>query len=61
MLRLKDLFNVKISWVNGTPTFTYVGDSLADARAAKEHIVQWLPALATIACTIRGPSGGNDC
>jgi glutamyl-tRNA synthetase len=57
MLRLKDLFNVKISWENGTPVFTYAGDSLADARAAKAHIVQWLPAQATIPCTILTQEG----
>ena len=57
MLRLKDLFTVKISWDNGTPTFTYAGDSLADARAAKAHIVQWLPAQATVPCTILTQDG----
>ena len=57
MLRLKDLFNVKISWDNGTPTFSYAGDSLADARAAKAHIVQWLPAQATVACSLLTPDG----
>ena len=56
MLRLKDLFNVKISWNGDTPTFTYAGDSLADARAAKAHIVQWLPAQATT-CTLLTPEG----
>jgi glutamyl-tRNA synthetase len=57
MLRLKDLFNVKISWENGTPVFTYAGDLLAEARAAKAHIVQWLPAQATIPCTILTQEG----
>jgi len=33
MVRLKDLFNVKIAWDGETPTFSYGGDSLADARA----------------------------
>jgi glutamyl-tRNA synthetase len=52
MLRLKDLFNVKIAWNGDTPSFSYGGDSLADARAAKAHIIQWLPAQATVPCTL---------
>ncbi|MDD1693518.1 MAG: glutamate--tRNA ligase, partial [Methanoregula sp.] len=57
MLRLKDLFNVKIAWNGNTPTFSYGGDSLADARAAKAHIVQWLPAQATVPCTLLTQEG----
>jgi len=57
MLRLKDLFNVKISWNGDTPSFSYGGDSLADARAAKAHIVQWLPAQATVPCTLLTQEG----
>jgi len=52
MLRLKDLFNVKIAWNGETPTFSYGGDSLADARAAKARIIQWLPAQAIVPCTL---------
>lgn len=57
MLRLKDLFNVKIAWNGDTPTFSYGGDSLADARAVKAHIVQWLPAQATVPCTLLTQEG----
>ena len=57
MVRLKDLFNVKVSWDNGTPAFTYSGDSLADARAAKARIIQWLPAQDTVPCTLLTPEG----
>jgi glutamyl-tRNA synthetase len=57
MLRLKDLFNVKIAWNGDTPAFSYGGDSLADARAAKAHIVQWLPAQATVPCTLLTQEG----
>ena len=57
MLRLKDLFNVKISWDGDTPSFSYGGDSLADARAAKAHIIQWLPAQATVPCTLLTQEG----
>jgi len=57
MLRLKDLFNVKIAWDGETPSFSYGGDSLADARAAKAHIIQWLPAQATVPCTLLTQEG----
>ena len=57
MLRLKDLFNVKIAWNGDTPSFSYGGASLADARAAKAHIVQWLPAQATVPCTLLTQEG----
>ncbi|MFA5237709.1 MAG: glutamate--tRNA ligase [Methanoregula sp.] len=52
MVRLKDLFNVKIAWDGNNPSFSYGGDSLADARAVKAHIVQWLPAQQTLPCTL---------
>jgi glutamyl-tRNA synthetase len=58
MVRLKDLFNVKIAWDGDTPSFMYGGDSLADARAAKARIIQWLPVLATVPCTLLTPEGG---
>ncbi|MGD0534622.1 MAG: glutamate--tRNA ligase [Methanoregula sp.] len=52
MVRLKDLFNVKIAWAGSAPSFSYGGDSLADARTAKAHIIQWLPARQTLPCTL---------
>jgi len=57
MLRLKDLFNVKITWNGDTPSFSYGGDSLADARAAKAHIVQWLPIKDAVLCTLLTQDG----
>jgi glutamyl-tRNA synthetase len=57
MVRLKDLFNVKITWDGDTPSFSYGGDLLADARAAKAHIIQWLPAQATVPCTLLTQEG----
>ncbi len=57
MIRLKDLFNVKVTWDNGTPSFTYGGDSLADARAAKARIIQWLPVQQAVPCTLLTPEG----
>jgi glutamyl-tRNA synthetase len=58
MLRLKDLFNVNIAWDGTTPSFTYAGDSLADARAAKAPIIQWLPAQDCVPCTLLTQDGG---
>ena len=52
MVRLKDLFNVKIGWDRDVPMFSYGGDSLADARAQKARIIQWLPAQAAEPCTL---------
>jgi len=57
MVRLKDLFNVTIAWNGGTPSFSYGGDSLADARAAKARIIQWLPAQETVECTLLTQEG----
>jgi glutamyl-tRNA synthetase len=57
MIRLKDLFNVTVSFENGVPAFVYAGDSLADARAAKARIIQWLPAQDVVPCTLLTPEG----
>jgi glutamyl-tRNA synthetase len=57
MIRLKDLFNVNVTWDNGTPSFTYASESLADARAAKAHIIQWLPAQDAVPCTLLTQEG----
>jgi glutamyl-tRNA synthetase len=57
MVRLKDLFNVKIEWDEGTPSFSYGGDSLAEARAAKAHIIQWLPAQVAVPCILLTQEG----
>jgi glutamyl-tRNA synthetase len=57
MVRLKDLFNVKIEWDAGTPAFSYGGDSLAEARATKAPIIQWLPAQAAVPCILLTPEG----
>src|SRR5512136_3026266 len=57
MVRLKDLFNVKIAWDGMVPSFSYGGDSLADARAAKARIIQWLPAQAAVPCTLLTQEG----
>lgn len=52
MVRLKDLFNVKIAWDGNAPTFSYAGESLGEARAAKAPIIQWLPVQNSVTCTL---------
>jgi glutamyl-tRNA synthetase len=57
MVRLKDLFNVKIAWDGNSPSVSYGGESLAEARAAKAHIIQWLPAQDLVPCTLLTQEG----
>lgn len=57
MLRLKDLFNIRIT---GEGCAEYAGDSLAEARAAKAPIVQWLPQGAGVPCSLLTPEGTSD-
>jgi len=57
LLRLKDLFNVEVSTVEGRARLAYAGDELADARGARVPIVQWLPLDGTVPCTLRRPEG----
>jgi glutamyl-tRNA synthetase len=58
MIRLKDLFNVNVEWDHGIPSFSFGGDSLADARAAKARIIQWLPSQDAVPCTLLTQEGG---
>jgi glutamyl-tRNA synthetase len=57
MLRLKDLFNVEVSAVEGRFRLAYAGDDLAEARAAHAPIIQWLPIGETVPCTLLRPEG----
>jgi glutamyl-tRNA synthetase len=57
MVRLKDLFNVRVLWDQDAPKLIYAGDALAEARAVKAPIIQWLPAQNAIACTLRTQEG----
>jgi len=58
LMRLKDLFNISVEHDHHVrPHLTYAGDSLADARAARAPIIQWLPADCQVPCTIRTPDG----
>ena len=54
MLRLKDLFNIRIT---GDNTAEYAGDSLAEARKEKAAIIQWLPAETAAPCSLLTPEG----
>ena len=57
ILRLKDLFNIRIT---GEGSAEYAGDSLAEARAAKAPIVQWLPTDAGVPCSLLTPEGTSE-
>ena len=57
MLRLKDLFNIRIT---GDNTAEYAGDSLAEARKEKAAIIQWLPAETAAPCSLLTPEGIQD-
>jgi glutamyl-tRNA synthetase len=57
MVRLKDLFNVNVSWEGERPSLTYAGDSLDEARRAHAPIIQWLPPACAQDCTLRTPEG----
>ncbi len=57
MVRLKDLYNVRIAWDEDTPHLTYAGEALEDARREKAPIIQWLPAGAGIPCTLHTQDG----
>ncbi|MDN7013413.1 glutamate--tRNA ligase [Methanoculleus sp. FWC-SCC3] len=52
MVRLKDLYNIRIAWDGDTPRVSYAGDSLEEARSEKAPIIQWLPADAKLPCTL---------
>lgn len=61
LIRLKDLFNIRVTCEGSDFTASYAGDSLADARAHKAPIIQWLPAndKGSIACNLITPSGNR--
>jgi glutamyl-tRNA synthetase len=57
MVRLKDLFNVNVTWENERPSLTYAGESLEEARKAHAPIIQWLPLGQARDCTLKTPEG----
>ena len=60
MVRLKDLYNVRIAWDGDLPRVSYAGDSLEDARRDKAPIIQWLPADANLPCTLLRQEGSLE-
>ncbi|MDD3070807.1 MAG: glutamate--tRNA ligase, partial [Methanoculleus horonobensis] len=60
MVRLKDLYNVKIEWDGDALRVSYAGDSLEEARHEKAPIIQWLPADAKLPCTLLRQDGSLE-
>jgi glutamyl-tRNA synthetase len=57
MIRLKDLFNIKLGEDKECLVATFAGKSLDEARKAKAPIIQWLPPAHTIPCILHRPDG----
>ena len=57
MLRLKDLFNIRMT---GDSSAEYAGESLAEARKEKAPIIQWLPAEKAAPCSLLTPEGMQE-
>lgn len=57
LIRLKDLFNVRISSGETGFSASFAGDSLADIRSKKASIIQWLPVSEAVPCLLRTPEG----
>ena len=57
MLRLKDLFNIRMT---GDASAEYAGESLAEARKEKAPIIQWLPAEKAALCSLLTPEGMQE-
>ena len=60
MVRLKDLYNIGITWDGDLPRVCYAGESLEDARREKAPIIQWLPAGAGLSCTLLRQDGNLE-
>jgi len=61
VIRLKDLFNVRLIAEGDVITLSYAGPDLAEARAKKAPIIQWLPEKSALPCTLltqEGPVSG---
>lgn len=57
MLRLKDLFNIRMT---GDASAEYAGESLAEARKEKAPIIQWLPTEKAAPCSLLTPEGMQE-
>lgn len=60
LVRLKDLYNVRIGREDGDLILTYAGDALDDARREKAPIIQWLPPDQAVPCILRHPEGDRE-
>lgn len=60
MIRLKDLFNVRVTREKGEPVLTYAGDELSEARDVKAPIIQWLPVDCALPCVLRKQEGDME-
>lgn len=56
-LRLKDLFNIRITGANEAD---HAGDSLNEARAQRVPIIQWLPAKEQMPCILHTQEGDQS-
>jgi glutamyl-tRNA synthetase len=52
MVRLKDLYNIRLKQVGEVLEVSYAGESLEDARREKAPIIQWLPVGTGLPCTV---------
>jgi glutamyl-tRNA synthetase len=57
LIRLKDLFNIRLGEDRDCLVATFAGKSLDEARKAKAPIVQWVPPAHTIPCVLHKPDG----
>ena len=57
MLRLKDLFNVRVIQSDDGFSLEYLGDSLEEARAEHAQIIQWLPKDMAVICMLHTTEG----
>jgi len=57
LIRLKDLFNIRLGEDRECLVAKFAGRSLEEARRAKAPIVQWLPPAHTIPCVLHKPEG----
>jgi glutamyl-tRNA synthetase len=57
MIRLKDLFNIRLGEDRDCLVAKFAGKSLDEARKAKAPIIQWLPPAHTIPCVLHRPDG----
>ena len=60
LIRLKDLYNVRVDREGDTLRVSYAGDSLDEARQVKAPIIQWVPVDANLPCTLLRQEGNLE-